>query len=425
MKWVPGWLMLLAVGAVPLSAQQAAVRKPTLAEDLQMFSQILQQIRLNHPDSVEAHDLIMAAIEGMLRAADPHSYAIPAARLSPETAQALISGKILPVLVAFRFLGGAPIVAAVAPGSSAARRDILRGDELVAMDGTREGAEPGGIGAGAGGAEAQRGDLDAPAPAERRVQGSRWNAPSGGKSRRTSPRCRPRSCWTRPRITTFASDRVDEDLAAALRTLEGSGMRRLVLDLRDNGGGSVQEATRVAGAFLPKGAVVYTAERRRAPKPDTVRVERGFWSGGQERRYPLVVLVNEGTAKASELVAGALQDHDRARIVGRPTFGKSLLMAPFLPTDGSLVMLVMGRVQTPCGRVVQREYRGRSTRDYWRLAGAESDTTGRPGCTTVGGRRVFGGGGIYPDLILPERDGPPRWLARLQEEDLPAKWAGG
>src|SRR5258705_11753527 len=107
-------------------------------------------------------------------------------------------------------------------------------------------------------------------------------------------------------------------------------------------------------------------------------------------------MVNAGTARASELVAGALQDHDRALIVGRPTFGKSLLMRGFPMSDGSVLWLVVGHVRTPCGRVVQRQYRSITRREYYRLARAERDTAGRPRGRPAGGRTAYGGGGVFP-----------------------------
>jgi carboxyl-terminal processing protease len=193
--------------------------------------------------------------------------------------------------------------------------------------------------------------------------------------------------------------------------------------IRDNGGGSVKEAADVAGEFLPKGAIVYTSEGRKKEVTDTGRVSRSFWRS--ERRYPIIVMTNGGTASASELVAGALQDHDRALIVGRPSFGKSLLMRGFPLADGSAIVLVIGHVKTPCGRVVQRQYRSITTREYYRLARADRDTAGRPSCTTAGGRRVFGGGGIYPDVVLEESRVTPSWLARAGEQDLVLSWVGG
>lgn len=136
-------------------------------------------------------------------------------------------------------------------------------------------------------------------------------------------------------------------------------------------------------------------------------------------------MINDGTASASELVAGALQDHDRALIVGQPSFGKSLLMRGFPLADGSLVMLVIGHVKTPCGRVIQRQYHTITTRAYYRMARAERDTVGRPSCKTSGGRVVYGGGGIFPDVVLTNEEMSPAWLARAGELSLPTIWAGG
>jgi carboxyl-terminal processing protease len=405
------------------------VRPRTAYEDLQMFSQVLNQIRVNHPDSIDTHELFMAAVRGMVAAADPHSYVLPATRLVPEKEAALHAGKLYPVPITFAFSAGAPVVASVAPGSGAATLDILPGDELVAVDSQPILAE-----------SAEELEISLAGPKRSTVRLSLQRRRLDGSFvtvERTVARepveettAVPAAFLLRPevgyiRVTTFANDKTADDLHAALGRLEGRGMKRLVLDLRDNGGGSVNEAARVAGEFLPKGAIVYTAQTRKKAEgdKDTVRVGRSFWS--HEKRYPLVVLINDGTASASELVAGALQDHDRAVIVGRPSFGKALLMRGLPLADGSLIMLVIGHVATPCGRVIQRQYRAITRRDYFRLARAERDTAGRPTCKTDGGRTVYGGGGIYPDVVLPEPDPAPLWLARAREEDLPLKWIGG
>jgi carboxyl-terminal processing protease len=225
-------------------------------------------------------------------------------------------------------------------------------------------------------------------------------------------------------VTTFANQKAADDLHDALGNLEKQGMRRLVLDLRDNGGGMVDEAARVASEFLPSGALIYTSAGRKPEVSKTQRVTHSFLSPGG-RAYPLVLMVNGGTASASEIVAGALQDHDRALVVGRPTFGKSLLMQGFPMTDGSVIELVIGHVSTPCGRVIQRQYRGIGRGEYYRLAHAARDTAGRPSCRTDHGRTVYGGGGIYPDVVLERPEPTPVWLARVEEESLPLKWIAG
>src|SRR5690348_15024264 len=133
--------LALAALALPGStrAQDTASRSPlrprSTADDLQMFSQVLNQLRVNHPDSLDMHELFMAAIEGMVHAADPHSFVIPAVRLNPARAQAYREGKLYPVPINFRFIDGAPVVVSVEPQSKAAEQDILVGDELVSVDG--------------------------------------------------------------------------------------------------------------------------------------------------------------------------------------------------------------------------------------------------------------------------------------------------
>lgn len=417
----------VAVGARAQDAPAGPLRARSAYEDLQMFGQVLNQIRVNHPDSVDMHELFMAAVRGMVHAADPHSYVITSMRLEPGKEEALRDGKLHPVPISFAYAGDAPVVVSVAAGTAARQLDILAGDELIAIDGapvTATSAEE--LDIVLSGAkkstvaltfERRRSDGSL-VQLERTVRREPFDAESA-----VPVSIMMDSTTGYVRVTTFMGERVADDLHAALERLEQAGMRRLVLDLRDNGGGSVAEAAHVAGEFLPRGAIVYTASGRKADVTDTGRVKRSFWRS--ERRYPIVVMVNAGTASASELVAGALQDHDRALVVGRPTFGKSLLMRGFPMSDGSVLMLVIGQVRTPCGRVVQRSYRSITRRDYYRLARADRDTAGRPSCRTDASRVVYGGGGIYPDVRLAEAPLPSRWVTRAEELQLPLAWSGG
>src|SRR5689334_9145487 len=430
----PRRVMIAAIVlALPMavSAQDTGSKSPirprSTGEDLQMFSQVLNQIRVNHPDSLDMHELFMAAIEGMIHAADPHSFVIPAVRLDPAKAAAYRDGKLYPVPVTFHYIDGAPVVVSIDPGSKAAEQDILVGDELVTIDGKPvDAGSPVELDIGIAGAKGSSVTLGLE---RRRIDGSFLRIDRVVKRERVDEATAVPAAFMLDkqtgyvRITTFVNDRVADDLHDALGRLEGQGMTRLLIDLRDNGGGRVDQAAKIAGEFLPKGAIVYTAEGRKKDVTDTSRVSRSFWRS--EKRYPIVLLVNDGTASASELVAGALQDHDRALIVGQPTFGKSLLMAGFPMSDGSVIELVIGHVRTPCGRIIQRQYRSISRRDYYRLAGAERDTVGRPSCKTDQGRVVYGGGGIYPDVRIGQGDALPIWLARVRENDLVLKWIGG
>ncbi|MFN8581329.1 MAG: S41 family peptidase [Gemmatimonadaceae bacterium] len=423
-----GLALIVAARSASAQADTAkSVRPRTAAEDLLMFSQVLNQIRTNHPDSLDTHELLMAAIQGLVHAADPHSFVIPATRLSPAKEEQWRQGKLYPVPIEFRFIGASPVVAAVSAGSGASQQDILPGDELIGIDGQLVRAES--EGELLFSLSGQKNSVVKLSFERRRLDGSlarferEVRRERGGEASAVPVHVMLDGSTGYVRITTFMAERIAEQLHDALGGLEQQGMQRLVLDLRDNGGGSVREAALVAGEFLPAGSIVYTSEGRKAELVDTGRVKRSFWRS--EKRYPMVVMVNDGTASASELVTGALQDHDRALVVGRPSFGKSLMMIGLPLADGSLIELVVGHIKTPCGRVVQRQYRSITRRDYYRMARTERDTAGRPACKTDGGRTVYGGGGIYPDVVLPEDNAVPAWLAQAREQNLTLGWVGG
>jgi carboxyl-terminal processing protease len=420
-------VLVAFLAASPLAGQDTLIQARSVYEDLRMFSQVLNQIRVNHPDSLDTHALFMAAIEGMVRAADPHSYVLPAYRLAPELEEARRNNKLYPVPIDFVYQDDAPVVVAVHPGTEAAELDILPGDELVAVNGQPIVAE-------------SAPELDISLSGEKKseialtFQRRRWDGSLATLERVVKrERVEEQSAvgaglmldeqTAYLRFLHFGTEHAVEELRDHLGRFEHLGMQRLVLDLRDNGGGIVEQAAGIAGEFLPKGAMVYTSEGRKADVADTARA-RGS-SRRRERELPLVVMVNRGTASAAELIAGALQDHDRAVIVGRPTFGKSLIMRGFPMTDGSVIVLVVGHLKTPCGRIVQRRYQDIRTHDYYRQVGAVPDTTGRPSCVTAKGRTVYGGGGIFPDVLFDEPTGRvPSWLTRVQELQLPLRWLG-
>jgi carboxyl-terminal processing protease len=422
---------VLAAAPLGAIAQDGAaagkvVRARTTYEDLQMLSGVLNQLRVNHPDSLDTHVLLMAAIDGLVQAADPHSYVITATRMDPAREKAMREGKLFPVGINFEYYSGAPVVLGLTPGSQAARADILPGDELIAIDGKAVVAtstfELEMTLAGAKGSttslvfEREREDGSV-VQLTRSVQREKLDEASAV----------PTAFMVQPgvgylRITSFSNGHVADDVHGALGRLENQGMTSLVLDLRDNPGGRVDQAADVAGEFLPKGAIVYSSEGRKADVAKTEKVSRSMFRS--EKSYPILTLVNEGTASAAELVAGALQDHDRALIWGRPTFGKSLLMQAFPLPDGSIFEMVIGHVKTPCGRVIQRDYRSITRHDYYRRARAERDTVGRPSCRTDSGRTVYGGGGIYPDVRSPARVAPPSWVGQIGEGAVALRWAG-
>ncbi|HEX9927121.1 MAG TPA: S41 family peptidase [Pyrinomonadaceae bacterium] len=183
----------------------------------------------------------------------------------------------------------------------------------------------------------------------------------------------------------------------AMRQLKSDGMQQLVLDLRSNGGGLVGQAYQVAQAFLGQGQVIFT-QRGRIPGSE------GYFKSDNPSpdKTPLVVLVNRNTASASEILAGALQDHDRALIVGENTFGKGLVQNPFMLPYNSALLLTIAKYQTPSGRSIQRDYSNGNLYDYYYQGGTLRDERkpAKPAGaekTTDAGRKVYEGGGIQPD----------------------------
>jgi carboxyl-terminal processing protease len=188
------------------------------------------------------------------------------------------------------------------------------------------------------------------------------------------------------------------ELTASINSLKSRGMRSLVLDLRGNPGGLLEQAVQVAGQFLPEGTVIVSQRGRR---PFDNRVWRS--KNPAPQTIPLIVLVDRDTASASEIVAGALQDHDRALIVGERTFGKGLVQNVIdLPSGGALT-LTGARYFTPSGRCIQRDYSSMSSYDYFNTRTALVEPTSSSQTKTDRNRTVFGGNGIEPDDIVTAR----------------------
>jgi carboxyl-terminal processing protease len=193
-----------------------------------------------------------------------------------------------------------------------------------------------------------------------------------------------------------------EEVAKALGELRDQGMTSLVFDLRGNHGGLVDQAWRVSNLFLYRNQKILSMRGR-----PTVFPNREFSANNPAPDdYPIVVLINRESASAAEIVAGALQDHDRARLVGENSFGKGLVQNPFSLTDGSALILTTGHYYTPSGRLIQREYSGRSFYDYYLKRGDKEAVNRTEQKRTDSGRTVYGGGGIDPDVEVKVRITP-------------------
>jgi carboxyl-terminal processing protease len=180
----------------------------------------------------------------------------------------------------------------------------------------------------------------------------------------------------------------------------GPNLQGLLIDLRANPGGLLNEAVNVSDKFLQKGQIVVSQRARKGVFPDQVYTA----PTGSDAKYPIVVLVNRNTASAAEIVSGALQDHDRALIVGETTFGKGLVQTVFPISENSGLALTTYHYYTPSGRLIQRNYNGVSLYDYYyvRAHALPANDTNKEVKLTDSGRTVFGGGGITPDEKIPE-----------------------
>jgi carboxyl-terminal processing protease len=204
------------------------------------------------------------------------------------------------------------------------------------------------------------------------------------------------------------NENTNDELTAALKNLGEKNLQGLVLDLRNNPGGLLQEAVEVSDHFLEKSQlIVYHYGRRSQEK----RYYATKGDGGKE--YPIVVLINRMTASAAEIVTGALQDHDRALVMGEPSFGKGLVQTVFPLSEHTGLALTTARYYTPSGRLIQRDYNNVSLYDYY-YRPEDAPTPHTDVRVTDGGREVFGGGGITPDIKYEDPKLDPTQEALLQ-----------
>ncbi len=207
------------------------------------------------------------------------------------------------------------------------------------------------------------------------------------------------------RIKSFGENTYPEMLIA-LAELSQQGFSNLVIDLRDNTGGYLMSAVQIVNEFLPKNKLIVYTEGRKSPRQDYRSDGRGSY-----QKIPLVVLINEASASASEIFAGAIQDNDRGTVIGRRSFGKGLVQKQLDFPDGSMIRLTIARYYSPSGRCIQKPYTpGESTYEedllvryqHGEFFSQDSIKHTGPAYHTGIGRTVYGGGGITPDIFVPE-----------------------
>jgi carboxyl-terminal processing protease len=226
------------------------------------------------------------------------------------------------------------------------------------------------------------------------------------------------------KLNRFSATTIGE-FKTAVAELKKSNFRNLILDLRNNGGGYLNAATDLAEEFLPAGKMIVYTEGINNPKKEYKATNSGVFEEGK-----LVILTNEGSASASEIVSGAVQDWDRGVIIGRRTYGKGLVQQPYYLTDGSMVRLTTAHYYTPSGRCIQRPYENGIEdyrTDYQKRAETgelfHADSVSFPDSlkykTLSSGRTVYGGGGIMPDIFVPlDTSSLYRYYNRLQRNNI-------
>jgi carboxyl-terminal processing protease len=383
--------------------------KPHLSEevdrDVQKLREVLTYINEKYVDDITTTNLTDEAIRHLLTKLDPHSTYIPASErlLANEDLRGNFDG----IGIEFNIFQDTIVVVAPLSGGPSEALGIQSGDKIVEVDDKNV------AGIGITTSEVMR-LLKGPRGTSVKVTIKR---PSKAELLRFTiirdkiPQQSVDVSYAIDaqtgyiKISRFSATTHDE-FVQHLEDLKKQGITRLILDLQGNPGGYMAEAIKIADEFLPEGRkIVYTRGKDVRLNTDANATSRGIFEQGQ-----VIVLVNEGSASASEILAGALQDNDRALIAGRRTFGKGLVQHPFDLSDGSELRLTISRYYTPSGRSIQKpyydedEYATDILERYKKGEFFHADSIRLNDSlkyTTVGGRIVYGGGGIMPDYFIP------------------------
>jgi carboxyl-terminal processing protease len=369
------------------------------------INDVVNYISQEYVDTVNQKKLVENTIEGMLHQLDPHSAYIPA-----EDLQAMnepLEGNFDGIGVEFHVQQDTIMVVTAVSGGPSEELGIRSGDRIVKVDGKNV--------AGIKITNTQVTQM--------------LRGPSGTKVKvsiyRRGDSDLVEYTITRGKIPVFSVDvgymlddktgyikvshfaeRTYEEYLEAFARLKDQGMESLILDLRGNPGGYLKTAIQIADEFLPDGKLIVYTQGHARPKETFNSTTRGFFEKGK-----LIVLIDEGSASASEIVSGAVQDWDRATVVGRRSFGKGLVQEQSNFPDGSAIRLTIARYYTPTGRSIQKPYTAGydeyENELYERIKNGEMNTSDSVHFadslkfTTPGGKIVYGGGGIMPDVFVP------------------------
>ena len=389
------------------------------------FSTILEMIEDRYVDSVDHDMLIESSIAGMIEKLDPHSVYIPASDLSMVNEE--LEGKFGGVGIRFLIHDDSLVATHIMPGSPSLAAGMKAGDRLIEVDGQ----------------DISKGDVTNEKVMEL-LKGREGSSVKIKVFRKgvikdltvirgsISVSSIDASIMLNKevgfiKLNSFTMPAADEFIEAA-QDLKSRGMKKLIFDLRNNGGGYMNAAVEIADQFLPSGKLIVYTEGRKQPKEEYFSSNRGILE-----QTEVVILINSLSASASEIVAGAIQDNDRGMIMGRRSFGKGLVQDQQELTDGSALRLTVSRYYTPTGRCIQRPY-GEGVdyeKDYYEryekgeLMNEDSiKKDEKLKFITKCGRVVYGGGGIYPDQFIPnDTAGASYYLTELYYAGIFNHWA--
>ena len=361
---------------------------------------ILQEVQRNYVDTIDMKSMTDAAVVAALEKLDPHSVYLPPVELKESDSE--LSGNFEGIGITFNVPNDTAIVLSTIPGGPSEKAGLMQGDRIIMVD------------------EKVIAGVKTPQDSMIRLM----KGPKGTKVKITVNRGGTRIPFdiTRDKIpvhcidaafmiddvtgyiklTKFTRTTFKEFSDASEKLLE-MGMKKLVFDLRNNSGGYFDQALLLTNEFLSKGDEIVYMEGLHRPRQDFDADGRG-----KLKDVELTVLIDEGSASSSEIFAGAIQDNDRGKIVGRRSFGKGLVQEPVNFTDGSGIRLTVARFYTPSGRCIQKPYDKDYAYDiYERYAHGEMTSADSMRVDTTAvfytskGRKVYGGGGIIPDVFVP------------------------
>jgi carboxyl-terminal processing protease len=393
----------VAILAVVLSAVAGGVlgssllaRQDEVAQQYRIFTSALDAISKEYVDDLPPDRLVYGAIDGMLKQLDPHS-----SFFDPRSYRQLRErqqGSYYGLGISIQVIDGDITVMSIFEGSPAYKKGLRRNDVIARINGD----------------DAKGWSADDAVSKLKGPKGTTVNISLRRRGydglidleiERDAVNMKTvRGAFMIDKDTGYLklgdfSETSNEEVGEALKALNAKGMKRLMLDLRDNPGGPLDQAIRISNRFLPKGELIaYTKGRTPNSNEEYRATEDSDYT-----HQPLVVLVNRSSASASEIVSGALQDHDRGLIVGETTFGKALVQSVYTIKGGAGLALTTGRYYTPSGRMIQRpwdgafdEYLTYSLRDQ----SADRSHDSAEMRYTDAKRKVYGGGGIEPDKFL-------------------------